>query len=365
MMEFIKKQRKVIIFAVCVLLVIILLVPICRGFYAKSLYNKNEYYKAALEYKASLSIGKSDNILSCGKGLLNNKEYAKAVEVFELMSTEVFSEYHRYAKGLNYLSKSNFEKSVELLSTVSVEDSPKYLQEANFGKGKQLLEVGNYSDAKKCFDNATDISESKEMILNCTFLEAEDWIKKGYLNKAKAIYEKLPEGFTYKNNSKNNRLQLLAKYSDFVNLCGKWKATGECVVKSTATPRNYWHYYPYLEMSVFDRNKTDPDQYITVLCSINDKGQVRMHGNVEFSILTEHSSISQSDKSLEYSIDGLESLPKDELIDIVSSGTKKITCENDAIYLHYYKLDLDYNIALYEDSTQESDYTYGKRVEVY
>lgn len=256
--------------------------------YGMSLLDAKDYLGAAKAFDAvgDFSDG-NQQVFACGKALLEQEAYNEAVEVFNLYEGDDSAAYCTYANGRLALANGDYLGAVSLFETIpDVEDATTRIGEGYYRHGKSLLDSGNYTDAKGYFEKAGDYKGAAKMINACTLAEAEVYWKKGYLNTAKKLYNKLPEDFKYDGVSVSKRLSQLKKFSGFVKLCGKWQAKGTCkaTVRQIYKRTGSWHQW--------DTTWSSPYDYLTITCTISDKGKVTMKGKAEYSRHTKYSSLS-------------------------------------------------------------------------
>lgn len=256
--------------------------------YGMTLMENKEFLAAAQAFAVLGDFSDAkDQIFTCGKALLDAESYADAAEAFNLMGTDQGGAYCTYANAMTMLADNEYMNAVSLFEAVSdVEDAATRIGECYYLQGKKLLDKGEYKEAKEYFKKAGDYKGAKKMINACTLVEAETYWKKGYLNKAQALYKKLPSDFKYDGVSVSKRLSLLKKFSNFVKLCGKWQAKGDC----KATVRQI-----YKRTGSWDEwttTFTNPRDYVTITCTISDKGKLTMKGTASYDRHTKYSSLS-------------------------------------------------------------------------
>lgn len=281
------------------------------------------YVEAAQEFHSAADYNNSyQRILEIGMVLLDKELYLDAKTVFLLLPDETGTAYVDYAEGMGY------------------------------------LDCGSYDLALRKFESASkaNIAEIPAKINACKLLEAEDFWKEGYLASAQKIYSELPRDFSYDGISVSSRIDLLNKYSSFVNICGKWRATGDCIATVRQVSKDYddWHEWT----STF----SDPSDYLTIICIINDDGTVTISGTAEYCRHTRYSSLSAylnlQNKWTKFS-------------KTVSSVPNNMSIE-DHVVLTYSggKFGLSYSytdksVSMYFDYVYKTNYTYGTREEVY
>lgn len=245
----------------------------------------NDYGAAIAYINAGGYLDSTDKAYACGLGLLQQASYSEAVEVFALLGE---NDYAQYASGMVLLTAGDYITAIDTLSGVThIEDGAARLAEANFLQGMHVIGGGSYVDAKPYFLAAGEYEGAANMAASCDLMVAEEYWAKGYLNTAKAIYDELPEDLEYNGVSVEHRLAQLKKFKNFVKLCGKWKASGECkaYVRQTHISTGIWDSWT----TTWD----DPYDYLVITCVINEDGTVTMSGYAEYMRHTTYSSLSK------------------------------------------------------------------------
>ena len=328
--------------------------------YATSLLENKEYLAAA---EAFGMLGEfedaKDQIFTCGMALLEEKAFDAASQAFNLMGNEQGSKYCTYANARAMLANKEYLNAVSLFEAVAdVEDAATRIKECYFKQGKKLLDKGDYKEAKTYFKKADDYKDAKKMINACTLVEAETYWKKGYLNKAQALYKKLPSSFKYDGVSVSKRLSLLKKFSNYVKLCGKWQAKGSCkaTVRQIYKRTGSWDEWT----TTFD----NPNDYVTITCTISDKGKLTMKGTVSYRRHTTYSSLSAL---LKTTVDGGSfkySTTSNKVPSTIKvSGKEKLSISGTKFTLKYNYTDKSESINFNYKYT--STWKYSKRVEKY
>lgn len=243
-------------------------------------------YVAAAEAFAAVDFyeDSAERIFQCGEKLLEACEFADASDVFDLAEED---DYKTYADGMAALTTGDYEDAIELLSNAGgVEDAAAYAMEANYFMGMEYLDDGNYEMAKPYFAAAGSFHDAADMIHACDLLEAEHYMDIGYLNTALERFEALPTDFSYDGISVSDRLDLLDEYSDFLPLCGRWRASGtqEYYAKQIWTYNGSWDRW--------DFTWDNPYMELSVICTIRDDGTVDINGTAEYIRCMNYSSLS-------------------------------------------------------------------------
>ena len=221
---------------------------------AQTYMNNGQFVDAANELnKIQGYMDSSDLIFTCGEELVKNAKYSDAIDVFELVPDHATSStYIDYCEGVVLFTTGNYE-----------------------GAKTQLQKVSTFMDANTYINTCNNIFKLEE---------AEEYWAKGYLNSAKAIYDKLPKDFEHNGVSVSKRLSLLKKNSKFLNLCGKWKSTGgKMTVRQIHDSTGLWDewYLNKLKGYTFE-----------ITCKISDSGKVTVNVDGSIPRYTSYSSLS-------------------------------------------------------------------------
>ena len=300
-----------------------------------------------------------DQIFICGNALLDAESYAEAAEAFNLMGTDQGSAYCTYANAMTMLANKEYMNAVSLFEAVlDVEDAATRVGECYYKQGKKLLDKGDYKEAKSYFKKAGDYKGAKKMINACILVEAETYWKKGHLNTAQSLYKKLPSDFKYDGVSVSKRLSLLKKFSAYVKLCGKWQAKGDC----KATVRQI-----YKRTGSWDEwttTFTNPKDYVTITCTISDKGKLTMKGTVSYDRHTKYSTLSSLLRTTGDSASFKYSTTKNKVPSKIKiSGKENLSISGSKFTLKYSYTNKNESINFNYKYT--STWKYSKRIEKY
>jgi len=189
-----------------------------------------------------------EKIAQAARTLLDKKMYAESIEVYDIVGKAENTVYQEYARGCVSLASAK------------------------------------YDDAQSHFTAAGNIEDASDLYTLCTFLKAEENWDKGYLNTAKALYQNLPEDYSYNNISVKDRLAKLKKFNSFVKLCGKYNcADVKGTVRQKHDSTGIWH-----EWTAHGYNYG-----MTLVCYINADDTVTIDAKVDFWHYTNYSSLSK------------------------------------------------------------------------
>lgn len=284
-----------------------------------------------------------------------------------------------FAKGNTYKNKKDYTNAVHHFSAV-IEGDSNYSTAQNEisaiiplwketlpAEIDLLLKEGNKEEALDLIETFMSY-ETDDSINNIKlFIEAEDYLEKGYLNSANAIYKKLPGSLKVNGITVKSRLNKLSKYSAFLAMCGKWQTTKYYLETKEDWDygSDYWWY----------KDGDTASRYLTVTCKINDNGSVTVRGNVEFVSYTNYSSIASNLNAKVFESDFSKKLKaSDKTFSMnFSTGafTRGSTSLNDKqkisfdgkIFTHTFSVRYIYSRSC--DEVLSSNETFGKRIEKY
>jgi len=334
-------------------------VKISESYYAygEQLLSEQKYVQAAKAFSAAGEYSDAVQQISfIGHELIDNQDYEGAVTVFSLLADAASQAYCTYAKGMSALIAKDYLTAIELLKDVqSVEDGSERYLEANYKQGQVCFRGKKYAAARDYYVEAGAYKDADYMITACDFMTAEDFMAAGYLNSAKALYESLPDDFSYNDISVSSRIALLKKYKVFVEMCGKWKATGKCPISTKEITSYYW--------SMWISDNRDPDEYITVTCVINSDGTVTVSGKAQYTYFTNYAD-SKYDLNLYFA---------NTVFTVTLSAVPSNTAIADNVVLTFskgkftlkYLYTESYTAGSYLKYVYKSTYTYSTKVEDY
>lgn len=323
-------------------------------------FSSGDYQTAITEFTEAGSYrDAADQIIKSTYSLADqfyaDGRYLKAAQIFSTVSNYEDSADRSFACAKILLEDKKYDDAAEAFSYVSGNDES--LKYKNYAVGMSLFIKENYESANDAFIAASDVENAVEMSNACNLFLAEKQYKNGYLNTAQDIYKSLPSDFEYDGISVAKRLSTLNKYKNFVAMCGKWEATGNCKIESRQIWKEDRSYYEY-----WYNTYKNPSQYLTITCVINDDGTVTVNGNAEFYRYLNYSSISAylnvAEKTVSFS-KKMSSVPKKT--EVVSHF--KLTYSGGSFKANYQIVDRSDN--MYFDYRYTSEYTYGKCVQKY
>lgn len=325
---------------------------------ADQFYADGRYLEAAQVFSTVSDYEDSaDRSFACAKQLLDDKQYTDAAEAFSYTSGNDSIKYQKYAIGMDLFAKKDYVSAMDAFKAASnVENAAEMYTQATYLQGKVLFGKKDYASAKSYFTKVPDYSDAEVMRSACDLYRAEEQYKKGYLNTAQDIYNTLPSDFEYGGISVADRLATLKKYSNFVAMCGKWKATGDCEIESRQTSRSYGSW------DAWTQTWTNPSQYLSITCVINGDGTVTVSGSAEFYRFTNYSSlgayVNASTKTVSFT-KTMSSVPNRSEV-----ATNFTLTYSGGSYKAVYKL-VDDTESVYFRYTYTSEYTYGSCVQKY
>lgn len=287
--------------------------------YAEKLYGEEKFYDASTHYNIVVNYDDThDKLIQCGTKLLENKEYKKSLDIFEMIETDEVSQFKNYASGMNSLNN------------------------------------GSYEDAKKSFTAAGDYNDSKSMINACDLMIAEDYCEEGKFDQAKTIYSRLPEGFTYNGISSSNRIALLNNSQGLINAMGTWTASDYYIESRNIYKRtgswDSWYWSP----SVSDLTGQD----LELSCTMNSNGTFDITGEASFYKCDDYSSLSEYCKanktSESFTISNVTSIPASYQIDSYTT----LNYSGGVFSIKYSQRD---NYSSYFYNVYSSSVTYGNK----
>lgn len=324
--------------------------------YGAALQDEEKYLEAANAFNDSENHADAEErIAACGKALIQKKQYSDASKVFSLLSTKEGKAYVNYANGMEQVQKENYTKALEYFEKAGdVEDSAKRIGQAHYVLGKQAISTDTES-ARKHLKAAGDYKDAKNLLKVCDLMDAELEAQAGNLNKALAMFKKLPANLTYKKINAGERVKLLESNQPFLNICGKWRASKNYIEsRNVYTRTGSWDSW-YLD-------EVETVQTITVRCILNKNGTFTLKGTVSYYYFNNYSSLSSQCKARlttdSFEVKNLKTIPTSIRID--SSTT--LTLANGTFSVKYSYRD-DYSMYFY--NVYSSSVTYGTKVEKY
>ena len=288
-----KKASIAVVVAILVVVGFVLAKPVVTYSSATKAFENKNYEKAITlyeglgDYKDSAEMlvlaTKADNYVK-GKDAFDNKEYENAVDYFIVATDYENTQELLYKTGKALLENDKSTSAVEAFKNCTFENSDEY---ALYAEGKSQFVKGNYSDASNKFKELGDFEDSKSLKNASDLMLAEEYIKDGYLNKAKNLYQNLPSGFEYNGVKADSRKNTFDKYASVVALCGKWKGSGECTAEVFQIYKRTGSWDSWT--STYNDPKYD---YLEIKGYINNDGTIRLKGSADYTVHTDYSSIS-------------------------------------------------------------------------
>ncbi|MEA4921240.1 MAG: hypothetical protein VB078_10005 [Clostridiaceae bacterium] len=321
---------------------------------AESSFSLGDYQEASSEYKLAddyldATVKLQEVHYTMGADYLVDQDYVQAAEEF-MLSLDYNNSYEKVLEiGKLLLSQENYSQAQNVFKQLTMPESLTY---CHYIAGIQFLKYGYYKDALTEFNlvdkNYFNLDDS--YINSCKLLLAEDYFKSGDLSIAKNLYNNLPNEFSYNGVSVSSRVSLLDKYSSFVDMCGKWKATGATVAKAQGLSKTS-SYYNCWE----DSSSNDFEGNLIVKCIINGDGTVTISGTVEYpGYYLSNGDLYCSDSSKKFS-KTLSSFPNE----ITIADDVTLTYSNGTLSLLYYRKDrtsdAQYNWEFISSCTYEAE----------
>lgn len=237
--------------------------------YGDSLLSQGKYDEAVKEYRNASESGKVAQAYDQkGEALFRNKQYVEAAEAFASSGNE--------DRQLD-CSIALAEEQKDYVSAIAVLEnhtSPETVPHWNYANGMLSMDSGDYQAAMEFFGECSGLLDADVRRKASTFLMAEKCLHEGYLNKAKALYESLPEGYVQDDVVVADRIMLLNDNSKFLNLVGNWSATDTYYkVQADSTTSSYYYYWYQDGLNLGT---------VTVTCPYNDDGTFTVKGTATF-----------------------------------------------------------------------------------
>lgn len=279
-----------------------------------------------------------------GSELLDGKNYLEAAAYF----AESCNKEKRAECGRGLVETGAYTDGITILQDYTDQQSADYV---NYANGMLCMDSGEFDQGIAYLKAANGLLDADEKSTECTFRIAEKCLADGYLNKAKALYETLPEGYTLDGKSAAERIELLSKNQKFLNLVGYWKATKTYYkVQANSTTSSYYYYW-YQDAWITGT--------VTVTCPYNDaNGTFSIVGKATYPAFQNFSTYSSKLKSdmetFSFNVEGLTTVP----YNIRTSSTCTLNFGGSQFTLKYKFVD-QYS-SVYYHYTYTSDVTYGK-----
>ena len=205
--------------------------------YGDSLLSQGQYDAAVREYRNAAENGKiTEAYNQKGEALFKEKQYVQAAEAFASAGNQD----RRLDCGVALVEE---EKDYTAAITIFGEDAS-VAKHWNYANGMLSLEAEDYQAAMGYFGECAGLLDANDRKEESLFLLAENCLHEGYLNKAKALYGMLPEGYTWGNVIVADRITLLNSNQKFLDLVGNWWATDTYYkVQADSTTSSYYYYW--------------------------------------------------------------------------------------------------------------------------
>ena len=315
-------------------------------------FGEGSYYAAARNYA---EIGETDSVLECGKALIAAGKYADAIDALELTEDESFEPWRLLALYYFDAAAGDHENAVNaLLAAGDLPEAAAELPGAYYALGSQMMDEERYADAQKAYTNAGSYSDAEEMVTLSTFMKAEDFYDKGYLNSAKAAYEALPSDYGRDGVTAGERLKTLDQYKAYLAICGEWRASsGNNRIETRETYSSGYYYYWYEEPGSGSGS-------ITVTCRIGDDGKVTISGTAKFKRYTNYDDDYYDLKTDTQSFNFSKTVSSPGAA--LGSGVTTLNYSGGRFKLHYQSKDQSKTYVTY---TYTCDYVYDTRTKAY
>lgn len=312
----------------------------------ENLLAQGKYDDAVKEYRNAKRTDKVTEAYNLkGEDLFGKKQYAEAAEAFAAAENQE----RQLACGMSLVEEQkDYAAAVVILQEDETGKTAPHLSYAN---AMLSLEAQDYRAALEHFQGCAGLLDADVRQTEVTFLLAEKCLYDGYLNKAKALYTSLPEGYTQDNVAVADRMTLLNNNQKFLDLVGSWRATDTYFrVQADSTTSSYYYYWYYDDLNLGT---------VTVTCPYNDDGTFTVQGTATFPSYQNFSSRSSELKidleNFHFSKSGNTAVPRQ----VDSSSTTKLTFDGRQFKLDYKFVNKTSNV--YWHYTYTSKVTYGTR----
>lgn len=326
---------------------------------AEQVFSNGDYLQAATMFSELNDYEDSvDRIFECAKALLDLESYADASSAFDLINNSDSHGYSQYALGMKAMKDGNYSDAMTAFKNAGKTENAETLYiDASYEQGKKLMGQKDYEGAAELFAAVIEKDDSQDLLNACNLLNAEEYYKKGYLNTAKSLFEKLPTDYSYNGISASERLATLNKHSNFVAMCGKWKAGNGCRIETRQTSRYGSYDYWYIDYD-------SPNQYLEITCIINSDGTVSVNGTAEMYRYTNYSSLSLYLKNTEFKVNFNKSL---SYVPYSTEMTTNFTLTYNAVNSSFSAVNkvINNTESVYFTYTYTSTYTYSTQTAKY
>ncbi len=326
----------------------------------KNQFDNGEYYHAAASFDLTNEYLDSEELIyQCGLKLIDSKNYADAAAVLKLTTFNDASIQGKYAEGMDAYSKKSFSDAIDLLEPLvdKFDAASEIIPAVYFDYGKSQFEAKSYTTAQTYFEKAGTYADAETYYTACDLMLAEKELDNGNLNAAKKAYSKLPKDFEFEGIKVSERNAMFNKYSAFLKICGKWKATKQYIEsRNVHISTGIWDSWYYDSGDMFT------DQYVDIRCYLNDDGTITIKGDVLYYRFNDFSSLS----AYCYAKSAYDSFTVSNVTKVPSSITldsnTKLKYSGGKFTLAHSVRD-DYSVNFY--NRYKSDITYGKRSTAY
>jgi len=330
---------------------------------------ENKKFKEALEAlekvenkTEELSKKLNDTYYEVGKECLQNKEYEEAVKHLETVKDKQDSstllDEACYHTAVKYLEEKNYAQAAHNIDKVKnekYENLKETKQKIHYEFGKQYFEGNDYEKALEHFKISKGYADTATYLGKCAMVEAEKAIEAGEANKAKKLYESIPDNAEYNGIKASDRKKQLKKYQALLNVSGEWKSTKEYLES-----RHVWRYDGSWDN--WYNNEPTPTSIISLKTYLNKDGTATLKGTAKFYAYNNYSSISQycnsylTTRNIEFK--NITSIPASKNL----GNNTKLTYSNGKFTIKYSKKD-EYSANFY--NVYNSTVTYGKKTKTY
>lgn len=240
---------------------------------ANNLLQMGEYDKAIEEYQKAKDFQNAKDLLleaydQQGEALFRDKQYVMAASAF----ASAGNRNRKLDCGIRLVEENkDYAAAVPILENDATPDA---VLHANYAKGMLSMKSGDYQAAMDFFAECFDLLDADIRHQEAVFLMAEKCLHSGYLNKAKTLYDSLPEEYVQADVAVVDRIELLNSNQKFLDLVGRWSATDtyyKAQADSTTSSYYYYWYQDGLKLGT-----------VTVTCPYNDDGTFTVQGTATF-----------------------------------------------------------------------------------
>lgn len=330
---------------------------------------ENKKYKVALETLEKIEnkteeVNKkvNDAHYEIGKECVQNKQYEEAVKHLEVVKDkqdmDTLIDEACYHTAVKYLEEKNYAQATYYINKVKnekYENLKSTKQKIHYEFGKQYFESDDLEKALEHFKLSKGYEDTNSYLSKCAMVEAEKAIQDGEANRAKKLYESIPDNAEYNGIRAADRKKQLKKYQALLNASGEWKSTKEYIES-----RHVWRYDGSWDN--WYNNEPTPTSIISLKTYLNKDGSVTLKGTAKFYAYNNYSSLSQycnsylTTRNIEFK--NITSIPASKNL----GNNTKLTYSNGKFTIKYSKKD-EYSANFY--NVYNSTVTYGKKTKSY